>query len=65
MTVEEIKDAIRVLSSKEIEELLQWLEAYDEDAWDRQIQADVAAGRFEPVLERVRKQYASGECRPL
>lgn len=35
------------------------------DAWDREMKADYERGRFDGILERVRKNYENGDIFPL
>ncbi len=49
--VEEIKVAITQLSPQALTELRAWYEQFDAQAWDRQIEADVAGGRLDNVAE--------------
>jgi hypothetical protein len=44
-----LKDEIEQCAPHELAELTEWLLALDHDAWDRQIEADLAAGRVRPV----------------
>ena len=44
--------------------LYQCLEA-DWQAWDKQLEADVKAGKLDPILERVSADYHAGECEDL
>ena len=33
--------------------------------WDRQIEDDVKAGKFEKLFKKMREDIAAGRCRPL
>lgn len=46
-TVLEIKQAIMNLSETEYAEIIEWLYEQEEAAWDRQIEADAAAGKLD------------------
>jgi hypothetical protein len=50
MSVEDLKKAIRELSSEEFEQLARWIDEYRSDQWDRQIEADILAGRLDDKL---------------
>jgi hypothetical protein len=65
MSVKEIQTAIIELPPGELEDLLEWIEEYRSDAWDRQIAQDVEAGRFDALRQRVREQRQAGQSRPL
>jgi len=64
-TLLEIKAAIEKLSPGEYAELLAMLHPPVDDDWDRQIKADVAAGRLDRLVEEARADLAAGRCRPL
>ena len=51
MTVAEIKQAILSLPKSEYAELIQWLNELEWDEWDRQIEADSAAGKLDFLKE--------------
>jgi len=61
-TVQEIEAAIQVLPRDEFSKLWQWWDHYREAAWDRQIEADLAAGKL--LAEAVR-DFEAGRCKPL
>lgn len=67
--VAEIKQAIRSLTPEEVAEVARWLqemaEDQAEDEWDRQIEADAAAGRLDVLKERVARARAAGTLRDL
>jgi len=64
-TLPEIKAATEKLSSREYAELMAMLHPAADDDWDRQIKADVAAGRLDRLVEEARVDLAAGRCRPL
>ncbi len=33
--------------------------------WDRQIEQDLKAGRFDKLVEKLREDIAAGKCQPL
>lgn len=60
MSVQDIQTAIAELPTGELESLVEWVEEYRAEAWDRQIERDVEAGRFDALRERVRGQRQAG-----
>ena len=64
-TVVEIQQAIASLSEAEREELRLWLDAYEEDDWDRQITADAAAGKLDFMTRQAEAAKRKGQLRPL
>ena len=65
MSVKEIQTAIVELPPVELADLLDWIDEYRAAEWDRQIERDVEAGRFDAIRRRVREQRLAGQCQPL
>jgi hypothetical protein len=65
MSLQELQAAVAGLPADQLDAFLHWLEEYRADAWDRQIEEDVRAGRFEAVIRRVDEAFEAGECKPL
>jgi hypothetical protein len=64
-TVQEIETAIQKLKPKEIREVGDWLDELREDLWDRQIDADIKAGRLDKLADKALEDYRAGRCKPL
>lgn len=64
-TVTEIEAAIAKLPPKELAELVAWIQEHHAEAWDRQIEADLEAGRLDALLSEVEEEYQAGLSRPL
>jgi hypothetical protein len=64
-TVVEIQEAIARLNETEREELRLWLDAYEEDDWDRQLTADAASGKLDFMREQAETAKRKGLLRPL
>jgi hypothetical protein len=62
--VVEIQEAIARLNQAEREELRLWLDAYEEDAWDRQITADAASGKLDFMKEQAEAAKRKGALIP-
>jgi hypothetical protein len=65
MSVQELEAAVTKLSPEELASFVNWLEEYAADQWDRQIEADIHAGRFDAAGKRAVSDYESGRCTPL
>lgn len=65
MSVKDIEQAITQLPPKEIAELSQWFDEFQNQTWDEQIKRDANAGRFDKLIEQAKAQYAAGQCKPL
>ena len=64
-TVQEIESAIEKLSLEERAELIAKFCAWNDDGWDRQMQADAAAGKFAALNEAAGNANRSGQTKPL
>ena len=56
-----IEAEIEKLSRSELEELRDWLLEKDWEAWDRQIEADSAAGRLQDLFDKALAAHRAGE----
>lgn len=65
MSVQEIEVAVSRLTSEELSRFTQWFEEYAADQWDRRIEADILAGRFDAAGQRADADFAAGRCKPL
>ena len=65
MSVQEIETAVTLLSADELSRFSQWFEEYAADQWDRQIETDILAGRFDAAGQRAEAEFESGHCKPL
>lgn len=59
-TVEEIEQAIERLTPDQEAELTRWLEERRWAKWDRQIEADSAAGKLDHLIADVEKEIDAG-----
>ncbi|MFN6962258.1 MAG: hypothetical protein ACK4S4_00665 [Pyrinomonadaceae bacterium] len=60
--VKEIESAVRQLSREELNAFRTWFEEFDADAWDRQLEEDVAAGRLDSLAEEALSDLNEGRC---
>ena len=65
MSVQDLETAVTRLSPEELARFSQWFEQYAAEQWDRQIEADSLAGRFEAAGKRAKADYDAGRCTPL
>ena len=65
MSIQELETAIMRLSKEELSRFSQWFEEYAADEWDREIEADARAGRFDAAGKRAKADYEAGRCTPL
>jgi hypothetical protein len=64
-TVAEIREAIAELSLEERAELIAELCGWEDDAWDLQMKAAAAAGKFDEMNRRALEDVRAGRCIPL
>ncbi len=63
--VEELEGQIKALSPREFQELRAWLAEHDAEIWDRQLQADVQAGRLDAIADRALKDFVENRSTEL
>lgn len=63
--IEHIEQQIRELSSAEFAELRDWVLERDWAAWDAQIDADGAAGKFDKLVSEAKSDFNRGKTRRL
>ncbi len=61
-TLEQIDNAVRQLSPKELAAFRAWFAELDAEAWDHQIEEDIAAGRLDALAEEALKDLREGRC---
>ena len=64
-TVHEIEQAIRALEPQDLAALRDWFAVYDAEAWDRQLEQDVAAGRLDRLVREALQDLLEGRCTDL
>ena len=65
MSVKEIEVAIEQLTASELAELATWFAEYQAQAWDKQIDEDLDAGRLDSLLAEIEAEYDAGQAKPL
>jgi hypothetical protein len=55
--VEKIEREIKALSPEEMTELRERFAAFDAEAWDRQFEADVRAGKLDALADQALKAH--------
>jgi len=61
-TVEELEAAVRQLSPEQRAAFRAWFAEFDADEWDRQLDADVAAGRLNWLVAEALSDRRAGRC---
>lgn len=63
--VEQIERQIQSLDDEAFAQLRQWFLEYDHARWDRQIEADAAAGKLDFLVDEALVEHRAGKTRPL
>ena len=64
-TADEIKQVILTLPEAEYARIMDWLHELAEDAWDREFEKDVRAGRLDALAAETLEAKAKGELKDL
>jgi len=64
-TVAEIENALQALPPAEARKVAGWLQRYLDEKWDRQIDADIAAGKLDQLAEKAVGDYRASRVKPL
>jgi len=65
MSLKQLESAISSLPPADLQAFAKWFEEYLADAWDRQIEADIVAGRLDAVAHSADAEFRAGRCTPL
>jgi hypothetical protein len=63
--VESIEHEIEQLSPEELAAFRAWYVRFDAESWDRQIKADVKAGKLDALAEQALRAHNSGRSTKL
>ncbi|MGL5065899.1 MAG: hypothetical protein ACRC62_38515 [Microcoleus sp.] len=64
-TLSEIEHAIKQLSSEDLSAFRAWFAEFDAQLWDRQFEADVAAGKLDALAKKALQHLREGRCTEL
>ncbi len=65
MNITELKTAVKQLPQNELAEFVQWFEEFQEALWDRQIEEDLKAGKFDTFMRQAEQAFSEGKCREI
>jgi hypothetical protein len=65
MGLQELETAVTRLAPEDLTAFARWFEEYLADARDRQIEADIKAGRLDEAGRRADVDFEAGRCKPL
>jgi hypothetical protein len=63
--IESIEQEIARLDDQGFAAFRAWFLEYESARWDRQIKADAAAGKLDPLIEQALADHRAGKTRPL
>ena len=63
--VDNLEDRVKELSPEELAAFREWFIHFDAEAWDRQFEADVKAGKLDQLAERALRDHAAGRSSKL
>ncbi|MBI1967140.1 MAG: hypothetical protein HYS40_04045 [Gemmatimonadetes bacterium] len=63
--IESLEREIRKLSSEELSQFRRWFAAFDAAVWDRQLEADAAAGKLDALADAALADHQAGRSRKL
>ena len=64
-TITDIERAVEQLSPQDLTAFRAWFAERDATEWDRQLEADVAAGRLDALGEEALREMRVGRCPEL
>lgn len=65
MSVEELELVVSGLTADELALFAKWFDEFRAEQWDRQIKADILAGKLDAAGRRADDEFESGLCTPL
>jgi len=65
MSVQELESAVVQLSPAELAKFSTWFEEFVADAWDREFEADVKAGKLDALGKEADADFEAGRCKIL
>ncbi len=63
--VEQLEQKIQKLPEADLAKFRAWFAEFDANAWDRQFERDVNAGKLDALADKALRDYASGKTRPF
>lgn len=64
-TVIDIETAVKSLSRDDLTTFRDWFMDFDADAWDKQFEEDVNAGRLDVLADEAIRDLSEGRCTDL
>jgi hypothetical protein len=64
-TVQDIEKAVSKLPPEDLTAFRAWFAEFDAEAWDKQFERDVAAGRLDKLADEALNDLREGRCTNL
>ena len=64
-TADQLEKAVSELPPNELAKFTTWFEEFLADQWDRQIEADAAAGKLDHLAREADEDFEAGRCTEL
>lgn len=65
MKIEQLEREIKTLSRSELFSLRDWFQSFLADEWDKQIEADISAGKLDFLAREALDEHKAGRTKPL
>jgi hypothetical protein len=65
MSIQELESEVARLSQPDLAAFSQWFEEFVADAWDEQIETDIANGKLDHLARQADEHFDAGRCTPL
>jgi hypothetical protein len=65
MTIDKLERAVSELPPEDLAKFTTWFEEFIACQWDRQIQADAAAGKLDRLVREADEDFEAGRCTEL
>jgi hypothetical protein len=63
--LENIEQHVATLSKSDLKKLFKWLDEFNADLWDREIENDAVTRKFDKLISAAKTQAAAGTVRQL
>ena len=63
--VEKLELLVKSLSPEELAKFREWFAEFDAKIWDRQIEADAAAGKLDRLIDESMAEHRANKSRPI
>ncbi|WP_293149260.1 MULTISPECIES: hypothetical protein [unclassified Microcoleus] len=65
MNITELKTVVSKLPQNQLAEFIEWLDEFQEPLWDKHIEEDLKAGKFDPLKRQAEQVFSEGKCREI